>query len=135
MRVLFICSFLLLNLKSNSQVLDKKELVDSLIVNVWKTETVKVNDKFVAIDDNQKSSRLIFHKNHNSENKYNGFNERGKWQIDSKKMVLKLTNINMPDEEPLVFKIILLVKDRFIFSITDENSKKSTEFECVPEKL
>jgi hypothetical protein len=82
---LLIVAFCFLSISSLAQLNDKQKLYDSLIVNTWKTESVKVGSGNIILTEEQKLSLLKFHKNHKSENLFNDLNEKGTWQINALK--------------------------------------------------
>ncbi len=131
--LILICCVTCIVLQTKSQVFNKNVNYDSLLVNTWQTKSVKIDGKEIKITEAQKNSRIVFHKNHTSENKTDDLTERGEWSIDKANMTLKVTVDLLPLEEPVMFKIISLTSVKFIFSINNEEGK-TIIFTTVPAK-
>lgn len=133
--MLFLFSFfcLMCNYKLFAQFAEKQKLLDSLIVNNWKTATVKVGDKFLTLDKVQSESRLLISSNHIAQNISNDLREYGKWKLDAVNMEITIGFGEALKIEPIIMKIIKLEKNKFVFSVSDEHSENITTFECVPD--
>jgi Lipocalin-like domain len=134
MKFIFICVMFCTFLQVKAQVLDSKINYDSLIVNKWKNESVKINNKLIELSEIQKSSRLVFKSNHTHENRSNDFVERGKWEIDKKNSTLIMSVDILPLEKPIIMKIITLTSSKFIFSLRNEEDGQDILFTLVPSK-
>jgi Lipocalin-like domain len=119
--------------QAKSQKLSTNINYDSLIVNTWQTESVKINDKEIELTNIQKNSRVIFYKNHTSENKSNDLIEKGRWSIDSTNMILKVISDILPNES-VTFKILSLTSSKFIFSLNNNGEDGYMIFTTVPTK-
>jgi hypothetical protein len=133
MKKLIILFFLFSSKLGISQKIDNQQLYDSLIVNTWKTESVKIGGKTADLNEEQKASRMIFHKNHTSENRFNDLLEKGKWIINAKENTLKIYIDMFPQVEPHLLKIILLTKDKLILNVKAHDSEPVIQLTCVPE--
>ena len=132
-KICFLISLLCLVFNGSlfSQVTEKQKLLDSLIVNRWKTEKVIVGTDTLKLNKVQVESRLVISSNHIAQNISDGNTETGKWEIDAVNMKLIIHFGAALKIEPLRFSIIKLEKNKLIISVADDESDHPTIFECV----
>lgn len=133
LKVFFLISLICLIFNGSlfSQVTEKQKLLDSLIVNRWKTEKVTVGTETLKLSKVQAESRLVVLSNHIAENISDGNTETGKWEIDAVNMKLIIHFGAALKIEPLSFSIIKLEKNKLIVSVADDESDHTTVFEMV----
>ena len=131
---LFVLMSIFFSYSSFAQSIDKQKLFDSLIVNKWKTEKVKVGNEFLKLDKDQLESSLVILNDHTAQNFSNGREESGKWELDAANMKLTIGFGHLLKIKPIVLNIIILEKNKFVFSVSDEESENVTTFECIADQ-
>jgi hypothetical protein len=116
-----------------SQNKEKQIIFDSLIVNTWKCEKIKIDGEYTVLEKEQLESRMIFQKNHTVINKTAGESETAKWKINAEKMTLTASFGEKFGAPPLEFKILRLEKNKLVLEVVPENGHHVAVLELIPE--